>query len=176
MINDNFRWSKSSIKIILIHIFSSLNLLKIRPWLNQEIVNVHNRNHVIDFDQLNVGTDILQWKLRFIKCTLKRHSKLSARSILIALGHTSLSHVLFHLQSINALFYFSLELATSVLDKSQKLLISHRTTFWTRFFPETFYWTFSYLFTVVNNTAFTVYQLPSTEVNRLFELSSLWFR
>ena len=29
-------WSKSSIKIILVYIVSGLNLLKTRPWLNQE--------------------------------------------------------------------------------------------------------------------------------------------
>ena len=34
--NNNFRWSKNSIKIILIYIFSGLNLLKTWLWLNQE--------------------------------------------------------------------------------------------------------------------------------------------
>ena len=34
LINDNFRWTKTSIKIILIHIFSSLNSLKTRPFSN----------------------------------------------------------------------------------------------------------------------------------------------
>ena len=44
LINDNFRWSKSSITVILIHIFSGLNLLKTRPWLNQERkVIIYNR-------------------------------------------------------------------------------------------------------------------------------------
>ena len=39
LINDNFRWSKSSIKIILIYIFSGFNLL-----LNQEMkVKIYNQ-------------------------------------------------------------------------------------------------------------------------------------
>ena len=61
--NYNFRWSASSIKIILVHKFNGLNLLKTKTWLNQETkVNVHTArscrlvtdkpNHVIDFDQL----------------------------------------------------------------------------------------------------------------------------
>ena len=44
LINDNFRWSKNSRKIILIHIFSGLNLLKTRQWFNQETkVMFYNR-------------------------------------------------------------------------------------------------------------------------------------
>ena len=53
LIIDNFYWSKSSVKIILLHIFSGLNILKTRPFssheLNQETkVKIYNRTIVPD--------------------------------------------------------------------------------------------------------------------------------
>ena len=71
---NNFRWSNSSIKIILIHIFSGLNLLQTQPWLNQEtkiMIYADKRQVNIEimwsiFDQLRARISYSEWRLNMI--------------------------------------------------------------------------------------------------------------